>query len=76
MSDYTHGELLFTIMVENNFAVEIEQNGESRKLVSGVSALNSTLVTKIVLELRYRDYFQWDNYMGFIMGELKLEDHN
>ena len=76
MSDYTHGELLFTIMVENNFAVEIEQNGESRKLVSGVSTLNSTLVTKIVLELRYRDYFQWDNYMGFIMGELKLEDHN
>ena len=76
MSDYTHGELLFTIMVENNFAVEIEQNGESRKLISGVSTLNSTLVTKIVLELRYRDYFQWDNYMGFIMGELKLEDHN
>ena len=76
MSDYTHGELLFTIMVENSFAVEIEQNGESRKLVSGVSALNSTLVTKIVLELRYRDYFQWDNYMGFIMGELKLEDQN
>ena len=76
MSDYTHGELLFTIMVENNFAVEIEQNEESRKLVSGVSTLNSTLVTKIVLELRYRDYFQWDNYMGFIMGELKLEDHN
>ena len=66
MSNYTRGEMVLTIKVEDTFVVDIEQGQEVRSFVSGVPTQNSTLVTKIGLQQNYSHYFLWKDSMLLI----------
>ena len=63
MSNYTRGEMILTIKVEDTFVVDVEQGQEVRSFVTGVPTQDSILVTKIELPLTYSDTFMWENNM-------------
>ena len=70
MSNYTEGEMILTIKVEDTFVVDVEQGQEVRSFVTGVPTENSTLVTEIELPLTYSDTLMWENDM-MIMRKLR-----
>ena len=66
MSNYTEGEMILTIKIEDTFVVDVKHGQEVRSFVSGVPTENSTLVTNIGLQQNYSHSFMWKDSMLLI----------
>ena len=73
MSNYIRGEMILNLRVEDTFSLQIIQDGQVRRMISQVSAINSNLVTRIELERIHPFTLNWENHLS-ITGKSSLEE--
>ena len=71
MSNYIRGEMILNLKVEDTFSLQIIQDGQVRRMISQVSAINSNLVTRIELERIHPFTLNWENHLS-ITGKSRI----
>ena len=73
MSEYTAGEMLLRIKIEDTFTVEIKQRDSVTEMITNVKTDNSTLVTRLelgTLLFGANKNFVWEDDMRIVDEEV------